>query len=272
MCLNSIFMRVIIYYLYSINHTILTFVLFCRMVGSFCVDSIDKVWSISIKITTSESSENTYQHCSICDEPATVINFPIQEKRSYLYCQVCNFRFLSVDARLSKEAEEVYYRLHENDIHDLGYQNYVRPLYEKILELVVPSGSGLDFGCGPGPVLAHMLGKKGYSITLYDPLFNPDSRALEKPYDFIVCSEVAEHFKNPIYEFSRLYSMLNQDGYLAVMTSLYRPGIDFSKWHYRRDPTHVSFYSLDTIISLANKVGFSSVWSDKVKVMILKKQ
>ena len=56
---------------------------------------------------------------------------------------------------------------------------------------------GLDFGCGPGPALANMMQSDGYEMEIYDPFFFPNKDALSKKYDFITCTETAEHFFNP---------------------------------------------------------------------------
>ncbi|MCC1498350.1 methyltransferase domain-containing protein, partial [Alcanivorax sp. 1008] len=71
-------------------------------------------------------------------------------------------------------------------------------------------------------------------------------------YDFVTCTEVVEHFHQPAREFERLTSLLTPTGVLAIMTSLLDDGVDFHTWHYRRDPTHVSFYRQTTFNWIAN--------------------
>ncbi|WP_258867986.1 class I SAM-dependent methyltransferase [Alkalilimnicola ehrlichii] len=103
---------------------------------------------------------------------------------------------------------------------------------------------------------AAMLEEKGRSVALYDPFFAPDRAALQTQYDFLVCSEVAEHFHQPAEEFVRLNSLLKPGGVLAVMTNLLAPSIDFGGWHYRRDPTHVVFYTEPTMRWLSKRHGW----------------
>jgi hypothetical protein len=42
-----------------------------------------------------------------------------------------------------------------------------------------------------------MLAEAGHAMALYDPFFRPDPAALERDYDFITCTETAEHFHHP---------------------------------------------------------------------------
>jgi SAM-dependent methyltransferase len=100
-------------------------------------------------------------------------------------------------------------------------------------------------------VLAAMLREAGHSVALYDPFFARDPSVLDGDYDFIVCSETVEHFHRPAEEFARLDRMLRHGGWLGIMTSFQPADEDFADWHYRRDPTHVVFYSAATFHWLA---------------------
>jgi hypothetical protein len=79
---------------------------------------------------------------------------------------------------------------------------------------------------------------------------------LARRYHFITCSEVAEHFHDPAAEFARLAGLLQPGGTLAVMTRWLADGVDFARWHYRRDPTHVVFYRPATFRHLAQQHGW----------------
>jgi 2-polyprenyl-3-methyl-5-hydroxy-6-metoxy-1,4-benzoquinol methylase len=95
----------------------------------------------------------------------------------------------------------------------------------------------------------------------YDPYFADDPTALTQSYDFITCSETAEHFHRPAESFALLDCLLRPGGWLGLMTNL-RPGngnaADFARWHYVRDPTHVCFYSLETMAWLAAHFGWTA--------------
>lgn len=119
-----------------------------------------------------------------------------------------------------------------------------------------PQGSGLEFGCGPGPALAAMLREAGHEVALYDVFFAPDQAVLQRQYDFVSCTEVAEHFHDSAAEFRLFDKLLKPGGWLGLMTGMLAEGIDFSSWHYRRDPTHVVFYQRTTLRYLAHQYGW----------------
>ena len=45
--------------------------------------------------------------------------------------------------------------------------------------------------------------------------------------------------------------MLDNGGVLAIMTQMLSSDINFSSWHYKDDPTHVCFFSKNTMKYLA---------------------
>jgi hypothetical protein len=47
------------------------------------------------------------------------------------------------------------------------------------------------------------------------------------------------------------------------MTHLYDSTINFEKWYYRNDATHVFIYQADTIQFIHKELGFSNVEIDK---------
>jgi len=119
---------------------------------------------------------------------------------------------------------------------------------------------GLDYGCGPGPALAAMLREAGHEVAVYDPIFAPDRAAVAAgtQYDFVTCTEVAEHFYRPAEEFDTMAALVRGGGLLAVLTSFQPESADqFAEWHYRRDPTHVVFYGAGTLALLAEERGWT---------------
>jgi len=102
-----------------------------------------------------------------------------------------------------------------------------------------------------------MLREAGHHVTIYDPVFAPDTAALSATYDVITCTETAEHFHNPADDFARLNSLLRPGGVLAVMTCFQTDDEKFANWHYRQDPTHVVFYREQTFRFLADKFGWT---------------
>jgi len=177
--------------------------------------------------------------------------------QDYWRCESCEARFLDPRHHLAPEDERAHYAHHENTIDDPGYRRFLAKLATPLLERIAPTSRGLDYGCGPGPALAAMLREAGHEVVLYDPFFHPDPAVLSQSYDFITCTETAEHFHHPADEFDRLERMLAPGGWLAVMTSFQTDDVRFATWHYRRDPTHVVFYREATFRVIAEQRGWS---------------
>lgn len=196
--------------------------------------------------------------CPLCAASASTRFASVGERR-YWRCGACALVYLEPAQRPDTAAELAEYLLHENDPVDPGYRRFLAPLAEALLTRLPAGARGLDYGCGPGPALPAMLAEHGLQTVLYDPFFAPDEAALSRDYDFILCSEVAEHFHRPGEEFARLAGLLRPGGWLGVMTNLLQETTDFAGWHYRRDPTHVVFYTPATMHWLAARHGWSLV-------------
>jgi hypothetical protein len=56
-----------------------------------------------------------------------------------------------------------------------------------------------------------MLREAGQEVTDYDPMFAPDAAAVAAgaQYDFVTCTEVAEHFYRPAQEFDHMAGRYN---------------------------------------------------------------
>ena len=194
--------------------------------------------------------------CPVCRAPSSTA-FAECDDRAYWRCQRCLATFLD-PAQLPSPAEErAHYLTHENDPADPHYRAFLARLGDPLISVLAPPMSGLDYGCGPGPALAHMLREAGHDMAVYDPFFAADEAALSRTYDFITCTEVAEHFHDPHAEFTRLDAMLRPGGWLAVMTLFQTDDTRFAGWHYRKDPTHVVFYRRQTMRQIAADFGWN---------------
>lgn len=194
--------------------------------------------------------------CPVCQSPHALC-LPALQERVYWRCTGCGARFLSPAQRPPPEVERAHYLLHRNDVRDAGYRRFLSRLAQPLLQRLPAARSGLDYGCGPAPALAAMLAEAGHSMRIYDPQFFPDDAALDAQYDFVTCTEVAEHFHAPAREFARLAGLLRSGGVLAVMTG-FPPGDEaFATWHYARDPTHVVFYDAGTLQLIAARHGLA---------------
>jgi SAM-dependent methyltransferase len=188
--------------------------------------------------------------CPVCRDSGTR---PFQEIEPHRYwrCQQCQATFVDPDQLPDPATEKAEYDRHQNDPQDAGYRRFLSRLADPLLERLTPGSAGLDYGCGPGPALAAMLGEAGHHMTIFDPIYQPDPEPLQRQYDFISCTEVVEHFHHPASEFERLHNLLRPGGWLGIMTLFQTDDQRFAHWHYRRDPTHVVFYREETFHWLA---------------------
>lgn len=192
--------------------------------------------------------------CPVC-RSLHVDPFVVVGALEYRKCLDCHAIGLSPEHYPDSEREAAYYRLHQNRTDDAGYRRFLSTLAIPLIGRLPPAQCGIDFGCGPGPALAHMLREAGHSVALYDPMFFPDDSVLDSMYDFVTCSEVAEHFHAPAQSFASLFDLLRPGGTLAVMTGFPPGAAGFAGWHYRRDPTHVVFFAPETFHWLARQHG-----------------
>lgn len=215
--------------------------------------------------------------CLLCEENALekLCQAPSPKgPRLYWHCQMCDLVFLDPSQRLNDQEEKDQYDLHHNQIEDEAYCQFLGRLIEPLLSAFTTESFdqllGLDFGCGPEPVLAELLGQRGIAMAAYDPLFSNDPTILEKTYDMITCSEVVEHVYQPLTVWRQLDQLLNPGGTLGVMTGMLPSWEGFADWHYRRELTHVCFYSLKTMDWVAETFGWSMTLSSK-NVVIFRK-
>jgi hypothetical protein len=196
--------------------------------------------------------------CPLCHGETTLFLADIQVNKKYFRCKICDLHFLDPTLRPTQKQQLDRYQLHASGQGDPKYIQFIAPLIKKLKANIHSPAKGLDFGCGRNPVLQNLLSDQ-YKLTNYDPLFFPQTVALENRYDFILAIEVAEHFFSPDQDFLILRNMLKTNGALGIMTSLLVDSIDFKDWYYRRDPTHVCFYTETTIAWICKKYEFASV-------------
>lgn len=195
--------------------------------------------------------------CTLCAQEAQLYFHDLDRQWIYYLCPSCDLRFLDPGQYLNPQQERERYELHENNVNDPRYLNFVNPLVEVIKRNHSADSLGLDFGCGENSGLGHSLRQAGYTLQSYDPFFHNQPSALEQTYDFVAAVEVVEHFYRPAQEFDKLKSLLKPHGHLGLMTQIFLDNSDFENWYYRRDPTHVCFYSKQTLRWIQNHFEFS---------------
>ncbi|MGR5281449.1 class I SAM-dependent methyltransferase [Photobacterium damselae] len=210
--------------------------------------------------------------CPLC-HCASSHDFFTDKLRQYFQCNSCSLVFADPDAHLAPEDEKAVYDQHENNPQDMGYRRFLARLADPLVERIGAAPlSGLDFGSGPGPTLSVMLTELGYNMAIYDPYFAPNREALEQQYDFVTCTEVIEHFYQPAKEWGLLLSLVKPGGWLGFMTKLARDVDAFAHWHYKNDPTHVSFFSRETFSFLAERDGLEVEFVGNDVILLRKTQ
>lgn len=195
--------------------------------------------------------------CPLCQSPANL--FASHGNRIFHQCSNCKGIFVAPSQLPDCKREMKRYLYHRNDVNDKGYREFVTPIVSAVLTNHSQKETGLDFGSGPSSAVAAMLREQGFCIEEYDPFFKNNPLLLNNTYHYIVCCEVVEHFHNPRKEFALLHSMLKPNGSLYCMTSIYEPTIDFTKWYYKNDFTHVFFYQQQTFQYIKAEFGFAKL-------------
>ncbi len=196
------------------------------------------------------------KRCPLCThEP--VFDFYRDAQRSYLRCPRCSLVFVPKEQHISLEDECKEYSKHQNNPADVGYRKFLDRLCTPLSQKLKPNSCGLDFGCGPGPTLSVMLAERGHRMTLYDKCFFDDPGVFSQPYDFITATEVVEHLSAPREALDKLWTSLKPGGFLGLMTKLVIDQQAFTTWHYKNDPTHISYFSHDSLRWLADYWGAS---------------
>jgi hypothetical protein len=193
--------------------------------------------------------------CPLC-RGKRVVPFARAHGREYLDCATCGLVHMAPADRPDPATERAHYDTHQNDPSDAGYRSFLSRVADPLLARLSPGDQGLDYGSGPGPALAVMLAEQGHPTAIYDPFFAPDRTVLASRYDFITCTETAEHFFHPGDELARLDGLLRPGGWLAIMTELYVDGRALDEWRYARDPTHVSLYRRRSMDWIAGRFGW----------------
>jgi SAM-dependent methyltransferase len=214
----------------------------------------------------------TVQVCGLCNSTSVVEFFTHPRWGTYFHCTHCDFRFLDSAHYVDVLEEEKIYKQHTNELDNPYYIEFLNPTVDLIKQHVSQQAAGLDYGCGYSPLLATWLNKDGYRVDTYDPMFFPDKSQLATSYDYIIATEVIEHFKDPTTDFELLSQLLKPGAKFIAMTLLYDKSIVFDNWHYRRDPTHVSFFSIQSLDFLAEKMHWDILYSDKKRTFVFQKK
>jgi hypothetical protein len=208
-------------------------------------------------------------NCIVCNNQSAK-SFQTSDAKTYWKCGNCLAKFLDPSLYIEAGIEKERYLEHDNRIDDEAYRSFLSRLANPLQKKLSVDDTGLDFGCGHGPALADVLQAEGFKIDLYDPFFFPDKKVFTKKYNFITCTETAEHFHHPLQEFNALDNLLLPGGWLGVMTCFLTTDEAFESWYYRRDPTHVTFYCEKTFEVIASQRNWQYEFPSKDIVLLQK--
>jgi hypothetical protein len=212
------------------------------------------------------------QACRICSNAANQFR-DSRQNISYYSCRVCEFICIDEKHVLTEEEEKARYLLHENTDENIGYVRIFRDFIDKA---VAPYKNSikkvLDYGCGSSPLLSSMLKDMGFYVDIYDKFFAPEEIYTDNKYDLITATEVMEHIKDPLSTIGLLKKRLNKKGIISIMTAFHpRDEAGFMEWWYRRDKTHISFYTPVTFKYVAGLRDMKLAAYDDKNIIVLQK-
>lgn len=207
--------------------------------------------------------------CKICNHDTKTL-LDSQLNKRYYHCEKCEFIALDSDFLVSLERERAQYENHHNSLENSGYVQMFENFLDFFWEAFTCKNIDvLDFGSGPTPVLSELIKKRGASVDIYDKFYQPNMPLQSKKYDLITSTEVFEHLENPIETLNFLVKYLKPNGYIAIMTLFHTNAEDeFLKWWYRRDPTHIGFFTPKTATILGEKCGLKMIKHDGKRVVV----
>lgn len=226
------------------------------------------------------------RECPICSNPAVFIG-----KRSgkldsreyaYFHCDSCRFSFIG-NPRADYEAiySDEYYEgrgadpsvdyIYELEKPDRTIRNYEWQGIVSIFNELLPSGGRwLDFGCGPGGLVAFARQRgmdavgfeegrgaeagrsRGIQILSADQL-----KTEEGKFDFVSAIEVMEHTADPLAALRLVRSALKPGGVFFLTTGNAKPWRGrLLDWGYTMIPeVHISFFEPETLAVAFQKTG-----------------
>lgn len=210
--------------------------------------------------------------CKICDCDTKSFDDP-QLKKQYHSCQNCECIALDPTYYLSLEKENALYNNHNNSLENEGYVKMFEDFLDYFWDELSSREKALDFGSGPTPVLSQLLQRRGVNVDCYDKFYQPLKCFETQSYDFITSTEVFEHLDDPQATLTLLSNHLKPKGIIALMTLFHQNDQDhFLTWWYRRDPTHIIFYTPKTFEILAKKCGLALIKTDGKRIAVLQKR
>ena len=206
--------------------------------------------------------------CPLCNHQ---VRFFIQDKKRAFYtCSRCGLVIADPKSHLMPNVEKQRYGRAPKSAKQRQLSKFIMPLLAQINQQQIGPLSGLNFGRLLDPQCMQMIKDSGNNVNQYDPFFAADHSVLQKNYDFVCCYKVFEHFRNPNKEWQLLSRLVKPGGWLAISTPLLTDLSHFDKWHYKNNPTHVSFYQQQTFEYLAENSEFTLLFASQALILMQK--
>ncbi|GGZ13759.1 MULTISPECIES: methyltransferase domain-containing protein [Shewanella] len=209
------------------------------------------------------------QHCPLCHHDSISQVFD-NRRRHFFECQTCALVFAAPGSYLLPAAEKQRYGRAGRDGKQKQLAQFIATLLQQLQTLQSNTLEGLNFGRVLAPALLLPIQQAGHQLHQYDPFFAPEHQLLRRQYDFISCYRVFEHFHLPAKEWQIIVQALKPGGWLAISTPLLQSTAMFAKWHYKNNPTHVSFYQPQTFAYLAAHSCLQLIFAQKDFVLMQK--
>lgn len=209
------------------------------------------------------------RRCPLCHHDQAKLSFQ-DKKRSFYLCPECRLLFADSNSYLLPDAEKQRYGRARQAGKQKQLARFIHPLLEQLQSLQPAPLFGLNFGRVLSEEGLQQLNDAGHHLQQFDPFFAADHQLLHDQYDFICCFRVFEHFRTPAKEWDLIQKLIKPNGWLAISTPLLTSLETFPKWHYKNNPTHVSFYQQQTFAYLASLGQFKLIFAAQDFILMQK--
>lgn len=206
--------------------------------------------------------------CPLCQHDAPF--FLQDKKRAYYACMHCGLVSADPKSHLLPNIEKQRYGRTAKHSKQRQLSQFILPLLDQISLHQQGSLCGLNFGRTLDKHCQQLIANSGHHVSLYDPFFASDQQVLQTQYDFVCSFKVFEHFRHPRKEWQLLCKLVKRGGWLAISTPLLNDLSYFNKWHYKTNPTHVSFYQKQTFEYLADHSDFTLLFASQALILMQK--
>lgn len=225
--------------------------------------------------------ERQQTDCLVCGEI-----YQPRHVRGLVECRTCGF-ISAKSAPTNGELAAIYDR---NYFHRGAYYDYLAEEEDlrrnfrnrlKTLRKLVPDFEMRDFfeiGCAYGFFLAELRGVAKFAsgidisadaVHYAREVLSVDAQAgdylslkLERKFDVIALWDTIEHLKRPDLFIAKIWQDLQPSGFLALTTGdigSLNARLRGRHWRMIHPPTHLHYFSVDTIMRLLNRYGFDII-------------